>query len=294
MDIKEKRASIDQLDFQIAELLSQRLKLTEEIGRLKDPSNLSLRDIDREEVVLRNVRSVSEPKYSAYVSSIYDSIIDASITLQMNSCDVKSEVTKKITYELENMSDSFCTKATVACQGIQGASTEAAVRAMIKSPDLKYYNSFDKVVKVVESGEADYGVFPLENSKYGARGAIYDLIRDHDFYIVRSTKRLINRNYTKFICISRKPEFHPDDNMVSLMFKIEHVPKALFHAIGKFSSLGINISKVDARPIPESDFNYLIYIDLEAPVKMPEMQAIIGYMDKRYEYFRFIGSYHEV
>lgn len=293
MTIKDTRKEIDAIDEQIAQLLTKRMKITEQTLSFKQLDNLPIRDFDREKEVVEHVGACSEPPYDLYIKSMYNSIMDSCVAYQHSIAGEKSQIIQEIEDGMRHMEKTFAKEATVACQGIPGASTEAAIKVMIKNPDIRYFNSFERVIEAVEHEEVRYGVFPIENSKYGSVGSINDLIRNHHVYYVRSTKRVINNNITRFVCISKEAEFHEDDNKVSILYEIEHVPMALYKSIGNISTLGFNISKLETRPIPGSDFDYLIFIDIDASIKSPELRGIIGHMDNKMSYFRFLGSYRE-
>lgn len=293
MTIKDTRKQIDDIDEQIAKLLMERMKITEETLSFKQLDNIPIRDLKREQEVVEHVGACTQPPYALYIKSMYNSIMDSCVAYQHSIAGEKSPIIKEIEEGMRHMKKTFVKEATVACQGIPGASTEAAIRVMIKNPEIRYFNSFERVIEAVENEEVRYGVFPIENSKYGSVGSINDLIRKHHFYYVRSTKRVINNNITRFVCISKEAEFHDDDNKVSIMYELEHVPMALYKSIGNISTLGLNISKLETRPIPGSDFDYLIFIDIDASIKSPELRGIIGHMDNKLKYFRFLGSYKE-
>lgn len=294
MDLKDIEKKIDANDRQIAELLKKRLLLTEDAAKYKKDHDLSIRVEGRETEIIDNIMSMTEAPYDKYMCAVFYSILDSCASYQSSLVNISSPIVRRIEKAIDEMTDEFPKEATVACQGIPGASTEAAVKAMISVPHIQFFNSFEKVVDTVLSGEARYGVFPLENSKYGSVGAVYDYMNDHDFYMVRSTKRMINGNYSKFVCIGRDLEIHKEDDKISLMMHMENKPRALYHIIGRMSSLGINIDKIASRPLQGSVFDYLIYIDFDASILMPEVRAIIGQMNNELEQFRFLGSHHEV
>ena len=288
-------------------------------------------------------------------------------------------ISGKIMNAIGRMPEMFPASATVACQGIPGAYSEAAALHMFKSPQIMYFNSFEKVCDAVEKGLCRYGILPVENSNYGSIGITYDLMREHDFHIVRGTRHKVNHkllakpgtklsdikriysheqalgqchefldslddvavmgtvntavaardvaeserrdvaaissadcadlygleiiaddiqisdhNYTRFICISKDLEIYPGDNKISLILKVAHKPMSLYHTLGKMSTLGINICKLESRPIPGSDFEFCFYFDLEATIADREVRTVLSELEKDLDYFVFLGAYQEV
>jgi len=87
----------------------------------------------------------------------------------------------------KRMSDIIKT-APVACQGVKGAYSEIAANAIFGNPDIMYMRTFEGVFRAVDKGLCRYGVLPLENSNAGSVTAVYDLMKEFNFYIVRSAK----------------------------------------------------------------------------------------------------------
>jgi chorismate mutase/prephenate dehydratase len=103
-----------------------------------------------------------------------------------------------------------------------------------------------------------------------------------------------DNNYTRFICIARKLSIYPGANRISLMFAVKHKPGALYAVISKIASLGISINKLESRPIPGSDFEFMFYFDLEASVWSDETVKLLCDLEQSTDQFVFLGSYSEI
>lgn len=101
-------------------------------------------------------------------------------------------------------------------------------------------------------------------------------------------------NYTRFICISRNLEIYPGADRTSVMMTLPHQPGALCKALMRFYSLGINIIKLESRPIPAHDFQFMFYFDLETSVYSGEFGRMIDDLESISEEFKYLGSYSEV
>lgn len=102
-----------------------------------------------------------------------------------------------------------------------------------------------------------------------------------------------DNNYTRFICISKNLEIYPGANKISLMLTLPHRPSSLYHMIAKFAALGVNLTKLESRPVPGSDFEFMFYFDMEASVYLPELVNLLGQLENQPELFVFLGSYSE-
>lgn len=101
-------------------------------------------------------------------------------------------------------------------------------------------------------------------------------------------------NFTRFICITKELRIYPGASRISLMLSLPHRPGALYAMIAKFSALGLNLIKIESRPIPGRDFEFLFYFDMEASVYSDEVLSLLGELSEEPELFILLGCYSEV
>ncbi|MDO4960795.1 MAG: prephenate dehydratase domain-containing protein [Eubacteriales bacterium] len=101
-------------------------------------------------------------------------------------------------------------------------------------------------------------------------------------------------NHTRFICISKKPEIFPGANKTSLMMVLSHRPGALYKMLARFYALDINVQKLESRPIPDRDFEFMFYFDIETSVYSEEFVQLMRELSDGTEEFHYLGSYNEV
>ena len=103
-----------------------------------------------------------------------------------------------------------------------------------------------------------------------------------------------DNNYTRFICISKKPEIYPGADRTSLMMTLPHKPGSLYNVLAKFYALNINLQKLESRPLPDREFEFMFYFDLECSVYAPEMERLFRDLETESEHLRYLGTYNEV
>ncbi len=101
-------------------------------------------------------------------------------------------------------------------------------------------------------------------------------------------------NFTRFICIAKNLEIYPGANKMSLMLNVQHKPGALYNMIAKFSALGLNLTKLESRPIAGTDFEFMFYFDLDASVYDEAALQLLSELDEGPETFTYLGSYSEI
>ena len=103
-----------------------------------------------------------------------------------------------------------------------------------------------------------------------------------------------SNNYTRFICISKRLEIYPGADRTSILMVLPHQPGSLYKALSRFYSLGINLIKLESRPLPERDFQFMFYFDLETSVYSEEFAKLLEHMHEICQEFKYLGSYSEV
>ena len=101
-------------------------------------------------------------------------------------------------------------------------------------------------------------------------------------------------NRTRFICISKNLEIYPGSDKTSIMMILPHKPGALYKVLARLYTLGINVTKLESRPIPDREFEFMFYFDLETSIYSEEFIQLMCELDELCEEFKYLGSYTEV
>jgi chorismate mutase/prephenate dehydratase len=101
-------------------------------------------------------------------------------------------------------------------------------------------------------------------------------------------------NVTRFACISKDLEIYPGADRTSLMMVTSNDPGSLYKVLARFYALDINLVKLQSRPIPDRDFEFMFYFDVDCPVAAPELATLVRSLEEECEEFRYLGSYSEV
>lgn len=378
MKIEELRNEIDSIDSQLTELFEMRMKVAKEIAEYKSENNLPVYDRGREREILNKVTENCSPELENYMRSLYITVFDLSRSYQKKLLGSKSRLVEKIERAIDSSPKQMPDRATVACQGVEGAYSSLACSKLFKYPTVMYFNSFDGVFAAVDSGLCKYGVLPIENSNAGSVNEVYDLMNKYNFYITRSIKLWVSHsllvnsgtkkedikeifshrqaieqcseflntlknvkvtvcentaaaakmvkesgrtdvaaigsrdcielysleeiassiqnsdnNYTRFICISKNVEIYAGANKTSIVLVLPHKPGSLYNAIARFASLGLNLTKLESRPIAGSNFEFMFYFDVDASIYSPELRTLISQLENDCEKFVYLGSYSE-
>ncbi len=116
----------------------------------------------------------------------------------------------------------------------------------------------------------------------------------YNLQIVASRIEDIAKNTTRFLVIGRDEAPCTGKDKTSIMFVTAHVPGALHKSLGSLAKAGINLLKVESRPIKYENWNYCFFVDIEGHMEDPEVEAAIKEMKSICQYVKWLGSYPRV
>ena len=380
-ELSELRLEIDRIDREIFELFSERAKVAEGVAEYKREHGMRVFDPARERAKVAAAADAAPEDLATYAQVLMELLMEASRSRQHALLGDASDdrTLARINAARESTPEVFPRSARVSCQGVEGAYSQIAAEKIFRRPTIGYSPTFDGVFRTVEQGLADYGVLPLENSTAGSVNQVFDLMMEHSFYVVRTTRVKVDHsllalpgaelsgirdiyshqqaisqcaeflsglpdvrvhvcentaaaarsvaesgrtdvaalashacaalygltalssgvqdrdnNYTRFACISRNLEVYPGADRASFMAVLPHRPGALYKLLAKFYALDVNLLKLESRPIPERDFEFMFYFDVECPAASPEFASLVTTLGGLCQELRFLGSYSEV
>lgn len=111
-----------------------------------------------------------------------------------------------------------------------------------------------------------------------------------------------SENYTRFIVISKEPQISSDSNITSVCLSLPHTEGSLYKMLTKFFYYGLNLTKIESRPMPShikeksgvTGFEVIFYLDFEGSVLNPSIVKLLANLSKECGFFRFLGSYKEL
>jgi len=149
-------------------------------------------------------------------------------------------------------------------------------------------------------------IIPVENTAVAAEMVSKSLRNDVAAISSRSCEELYSlsclansiqdegNNRTRFICISKNLEIYPGADKTSIMLILPHKPGSLYKLLARMYVLGINVIKLESRPLPDRDFEFMFYFDLETSIYSEEFVQLMCELDDLCEEFKYLGSYSEV
>lgn len=372
--LEEIRLRLNELDDNLLQLLSERRKLSIEVAKSKVETSKPVRDAAREQQLLVKLINNGKDKYeldASYITKIFHTIIEDSVLLQ-----------QVYLQNLANPQQSRKPVARVAFLGAKGSYSHLASRDYFSRKNTELIelscDQFKEVTKTVESGHADFGVLPIENTSSGSINEVFDLLQHTTLHIVGeitqpiehclvATKEIrleniktlyshpqphqqcseflgrlsgvqlescastadamqkvqqLNRddvaaighaasgklyglqsiqsnianqteNHTRFIVVARKPVEVSAQIPAKTTFIMATSQQAgsLVETLLVLQRYGINMTKLESRPIMGNPWEEMFYVDVEAHKDSESMQQAIHELIKITKYLKVLGCY---
>jgi len=111
---------------------------------------------------------------------------------------------------------------------------------------------------------------------------------------IRESVQNRDGNFTRFICITKELNIFPGADRTSLMMVLPNRRGSLYRVLSRFNALGINLLKLESRPLPNSDFEFMFYFDIETSVYSEEFLRVFDDLETAVASMKYLGSYTEV
>jgi prephenate dehydratase len=98
-------------------------------------------------------------------------------------------------------------------------------------------------------------------------------------------------NFTRFAAVSTDPEPLGPADKTSLVFGTAHAPGALYRSLRPFAERGLNLTKLESRPLADAPWQYRFYLDVEAGSGDPALAEALDELGRDARFVRVLGSY---
>jgi prephenate dehydratase len=158
----------------------------------------------------------------------------------------------------------------------------------------KFFEKYPWIEKVGykdTAGSAKY-VAELKDISLGSI-ASKEAAKIYGLEIIKENIEDDKNNFTRFLIISREENKNLKKlNKGSLIFYLPHIPGSLYKSLKPFAENGINLTKIESRPIKGRPFEYVFYIDFEFSKK--DLNRVLDALEefkKLVKRYKFLGFY---
>ena len=369
-DLKSVREEIDRVDREVFRLLAERREKSLQAAHAKESQPDSFRDEAREEALLvARIQAGREVGLDAhYVTGIFRDILDDSLRVQQEYFQAKANVNTAA--------------LRVTFQGVEGAYSHLAAQKHFarRGGNVTFigHARFKDAVDVVELGNADLAILPIENTTSGGITDVYDLLLHTELSIVGEVKLKVEHcllgvdsaqlsdirticchpqtlvqcsdfianhpewkieyysdtalsgkkikeeadcsqaaiaseeaarifglsviargianqeeNYTRFILVSRKA-VKVDPRIpckTSIVMMTGNEPGSLLETLLVFRNHGINLKKLESRPILGNPWEEMFYVDFDGNLADADKERALEEVTRKTRFIKVLGCY---
>jgi chorismate mutase/prephenate dehydratase len=98
-------------------------------------------------------------------------------------------------------------------------------------------------------------------------------------------------NYTRFLVIGRKTPDPGGADKTSILFSVKDEPGILYRMLEPFSKRGINLSKIESRPMKKKAWEYIFFLDMEGHVAEERVHAAVEELRGYCQFLKILGSF---
>lgn len=182
-DLLELRQEIDEIDSQIVALYQRRMGITAGVAEYKINTGKKVFDREREQSKLAVLTGMADSEFSANaIKELFEQIMAVSRKRQYQLLTEHGRNEKPDFVQVERMDYK---NARIVFQGTEGAYSELALKEYFgEDADSYHVDTWRDAMNAIHNGEADYAVFPIENSSAGIVSENYDLLVEYEHCIV--------------------------------------------------------------------------------------------------------------
>ena len=382
MELSEIRQEIDSIDAALVPLLCERLDRSVQVAEYKGERGIPVLNAKREQEVLAQIAAASDAHdphargYGRANALVYSTVMEVSRALQHRLLGAGQAL--RATIEAARGKDLLQDGARVVCQGAKGAFSHEAASRLFADVEPSFVATWEEVIEAVRSGQADYGLLPVENSSTGSVHEVFDLImanrchiaaavdvpvrqcllttadatvddvrtvvshpqalgqcrefiRQHGFTeqsygntataaalvaqkgdpslaaigsvqaaqaygltVAKEDIQTYSGNTTRFVAITRELCIPADADRITLLFCLPHVTGSLYHTLARFALEGLNLTKLESRPLKNGSFEYAFYLDFEGNLQNDNTVALLCALSEELPQFTLLGNYREI
>lgn len=374
-DLLELRDEIDAIDNEIVQLYEHRMAIAEEVAEYKISVGKKVFDRERETSKLDTLcRRGKTPFLKHGIRELFEQIMSMSRKRQYQLLTEHGQTEKNTFEEVEHLDYK---NAKIVFQGAEGAYSQLALKQYFgENADCYHVDTWRDAMEEIKNGEADYAVFPIENSSAGIVSENYDLMVEYDNCIVgeqiiridhallglpdaqmeditdiyshpqalmqcskyleahrdwekhslkntamsaqkvkedgKKNKAAIastltadiyglkvldeaiqnnKNNYTKFIIMANRKIFEKHANKISLTFEVPHESGSLYHKLSHFIYNGVNMNKIESRPVQGKAWEYRFFVDIEGNLNDAAVKNALRGLKEETIRLKILGNY---
>lgn len=132
-----------------------------------------------------------------------------------------------------------------------------------------------------------------KNDKSCAAIASERTARLYNLCVIKSDIVNSSCNTTRFVVVAARPEINEQCSKISLAFTLKHESGELYRILGSFARCGLNLMKLESRPIADRPFEYRFYADFTGNLLDNDVKGVVDEVRDETQSFKILGCYRD-
>ncbi len=127
--------------------------------------------------------------------------------------------------------------------------------------------------------------------KYAAALAPVECAAVYGLNVLKSNVQDIAHNSTRFFVIARQDSRPTGKDRTSIVFSIKDRVGVLYSMLAPFAKRGINLTRIESRPIKKKAWDYYFFVDLEGHREDKKVKQALEQLEGMCKFLKILGSY---
>lgn len=115
--------------------------------------------------------------------------------------------------------------------------------------------------------------------------------KNYGLVVLKENLNDLDNNFTRFVVISHKKTFRENGDKISICFELPHESGSLYAILGHFIFNGLNMTRIESRPIEGRPWQYRFFIDFNGNLREQAVRNALHGIQSETESFRILGNY---
>lgn len=280
MELSEVRKEIDSVDSEIKELFKKRMKLADEVARIKALTEDDIFKPDREASIIEkqteNVDESIKLEYTALIKRIM-------------------EISRKYQYgRTLKIRDCFNVDYIEIEPAIEDAAVvkeELYIVNSVSKDKMLTVENHEELAGAVLSGKVSAGIGIMENIGVDVSDGLHKILVNNPLYINRCDIVQDGKYRKKVVTFSNNLVVLPKHNRLKIMFVCKNRSGSLASVLSMISDYGVNLTEIHSKPYIDNDWNYIFMLEMTASLLKEEDRALVYQLMNETDEFKILGSY---
>ena len=284
-DLLDIRNEIDGIDRQIVELFENRMMLTTQVAEYKISTGKAVFDKEREVSKLDSVAELAHSEFNSHgVRELFEHIMSVSRKRQYQLLTEHGKFAPTGFVDVKELDFTHAAAAFIP------ASEDAAKSYFPEECGLQKCTDWREACDVLQREEVNFAFLPMQDPASGYVSANYNLVAEYGFFILEEYETSPQPK-DRYLLISKERVTLSGADKISICFELPHESGTLYNMLSHIIYNGLNMTKIESRPIPGKSWEYRFFVDFTGKLGESAVENALRGIEAEANVLRVLGNY---